>query len=114
MASNSPRVTIDLYVHPERYCESGQVALDTLPQPGDIGIICTLGTSLEPSYCILVKVRELLHEEKPWLPVVDVYREGWGTDTPLQYEHGVNIDMVELGGLSEGQDISFVYDGNTL
>jgi len=114
MASNTERVTIDLYVHPERYSESGQVALDTLPRPGSIGIVYTHGSSRSPSYSILVQVQELLHEEKPWLPVGDVYREGWGADAPLQYEHGVYIYMVELDGLSAGQDISFVYDGNTL
>ena len=114
MASNTQRVTVDLYVHPERYNERGQVTLNTLPRPGAIGIVCTLSTSLSPSYCLLVHVQELLHEEKPWRPIVDVYREGWVADAPLQYEHGVNIDMVELDGLSEGQVISFVYDGNTL
>lgn len=113
MASNTQCVTIDLYVHPKRYSESGQVALDTLPPPGSIGIVYTLGSSRSPSYSILVEVQELRHTEKPWQPVVDVYREGCVTDAPLQYEHGVDIYMVELEGLDAEQVISFVYDGNT-
>jgi hypothetical protein len=87
------------------------VALDTLPPPGAIGIVYTLGSSRSPSYCILVEVRELLHTEKAWQPVGDMYRDGWGAEPPLQYEHGVDIDMVELDGLCTGQVISFVYDG---
>lgn len=113
MIGSTKRVTVDLYVHPERYSESSEVVLDTLPPPGAIGIVCTLGSSRSPSYCILVEVQELLHKEKPWQPVVDVYREGWVADAPLQYEHGVDIYMVELDGLSVGQVISFVYDRNT-
>ena len=113
MASNTQRVTVDLYVHPERYCESRQVAIDTLPPPGSIGIVYTLGSSRSPSYSILVQVQELRHTEKPWQPVVDVYREGWVTDAPLQYEHGVDIYMVELEGLGTEKVISFVYDSNT-
>jgi hypothetical protein len=114
MASNTQRVTVDLYVHPERYSESGQLTLDMLLPPGSIGIIYTLGSSRSPSYSMLVKVQELRHAEKPWQPVVDVYREGWVADPPIQYEHSVDIDMIELDGLSAGQVISFVYDGNTL